>query len=67
MIAAIAGSTAQTSLSVRKEQPIGVLLIDLVVDVGDRLDSDMLEDRMKCISKWRTFRVGPDRQDALGG
>ena len=59
--------TPPTSLSVRKEQPIGVLLVDLVVDIGNRLDTDMLEDRTKCVGKWRTFRVGPDRQDAVGG
>ena len=39
----------RVALSVGKEQPIGLLLVDQAVVIGDRLDPDLLEDRAKCI------------------
>ena len=60
------GKRAIASLSTSKEQPIGVLLVGLVVGIRDRLDSDVLEYRMKRVDETRTFRVRPDRQDAVG-
>jgi len=39
------------ALSAGKEQPIGLLLVDQVVVIGNRLDADLLEDRAKCIRK----------------
>ena len=39
------------ALCAGKEQPIGLLLVDQAVVIGDRLDADLFKDRAKCISE----------------
>ena len=52
-------SFSSVALTASKEQPIGSLLVDHAIVIGDGLDANLSEGLGKCLGKRRRFGIGP--------